>query len=156
MDYTNNTSAFDSFEMQLSQEAQGFLREAARWAKFLSILGFIGLGFMLIGGLIMLAAGGAADSVARGALPFPMTMIGVIYLLIALMYFFPVYYLYKFASNAKYAVISQNAGMLTESMKFLKSHYKFIGIFTIVLFVTYIIGIIVMFTVFAGAMGGRM
>ncbi len=151
-----NQSAFESFEMHLTNEAQGFLRETAKWATFLSILGFIGLGFMLLGGLFMLAAGGATDAMTRGALPFPMSAMGVAYLLFALLYFFPVYYLYKFASNTKDAIASQNTQTLTSALQNLKSHYKFIGILTIVLIVTYIIGIIVMATVFASAMGGRM
>lgn len=34
--------------LQLTEESKSFLREIAKWAYFLSILGFVGVGFMVI------------------------------------------------------------------------------------------------------------
>ena len=34
--------------MELGQQAKGHLQEASKWAVFLSILGFIGIGLMII------------------------------------------------------------------------------------------------------------
>jgi len=152
-----NSSQFDSFELQLTQQAQDFLKETAKWAMFLSILGFIGLAFMLLGGLAMFAAGSAIDSASgdmgmMGA--FPSSVLGAIYLIMAILYFFPVMYLFKFASNTKQAISDRNSEMLTNSLGSLKSHYKFVGILAIVMIVTYIVGIIVAISVFAGAAAG--
>jgi hypothetical protein len=40
------------------------------------------------------------------------------------LYFFPVYYLNKFASNAKAAFKNNDSETLTTSLEYLKSHYK--------------------------------
>lgn len=155
MENYENKSAFESFELQLTQEAQGFLREAAKWAMFLSILGFIGLAFMLLAGLTMFAAGSALDSVATGAMAaFPASILGVVYLVMAILYFFPIYYLYKFASSTKQALLNSNTEQLTDSLRNLKSHYKFIGIITIIVIASYIVGAIVMVSIFASAAAG--
>ena len=150
-------SAFDSFELQLTDQAKGFLREAGKWAMFLSILGFIGLGFMLLGGLGIFAASSTLDSMpsnGMNGMPFSMSIIGVLYIVMAVLYFFPRMYLYKFASKIKQAIIGNNTMHLTESFKNLRSHYKFIGILTIVIIASYIIGMIVMVSVVAGSAAG--
>jgi hypothetical protein len=54
-------------------------------------------------------------------------IMAVVYLLLAALYF-PVYYLNKFASNAKIACATNDSDKLTVSFQYLKSHYKFIGI----------------------------
>lgn len=159
-------SPFDSFELQVSSAAADFLRTAAKWAMFLAVLGFICLTLMVLFGLIALAAGSAVDAAAYegmegmegvGAAARMSPMIGgVIYLLGALLYFFPVLYLYKFASNAKEAVNSNSSEKLTASLENLKSHYKFVGIATIISIVGTIVGMIVMAVAFASAMSGQM
>jgi len=44
-------SEFESFELEVSDEIKGFLKETAKWAYLLSILGFVGIGFMVLGGV---------------------------------------------------------------------------------------------------------
>jgi hypothetical protein len=66
--------------------------------------------------------------------------------------FFPVYYLNKFASNAKIACATNDSDKLTVSFQYLKSHYKFIGI--IVIFSLYFLMIIIAFI--GGAAMGSM
>lgn len=152
-------SPFDSFELQVSSAAADFLRTAAKWAMFLAILGFIGIAFMILGALTMLAAGGAAAGMdspyGAGAAMAPGIM-GVMYLVFAVLYIFPVIYLYKFSSNAKEAVNSNNSERLTAALENLKSHYKFVGIATIITIVGSIVGGIVMAVAFASAMSGQM
>jgi hypothetical protein len=62
-----------------------------------------------------------------------------VYFLIAVLYFFPVYYLNKFASNAKRAFKNNDSETLTTSLEYLKSHYKYIGIMTLVVFSLYLL-----------------
>ena len=57
----------------------------------------------------------------------------VMYLLVAALYFFPVYYLNKFASNAKIALSDNDSKSLASSFEYLKSHYKFIGIMSLII-----------------------
>lgn len=121
-----------STDLILNTEAKGFLNEIAKWANFLAIMGFIGIGLIAILSLFA----GAIFSNLGDANPYGAvsgSTIAIIYLLFAALYFFPVLYLYRFASKMKSALASRNEDALTESFMNLKSHYKFIGIMTIVM-----------------------
>ena len=72
-------------------------------------------------------------------------IIGIIYFVLAAIYFFPVYYLNKFAVNAKKAFKDNDSEVLTNSFEYLKSHYKFIGIFTLSIVILY--GVIFVFAI---------
>ena len=130
--------------LQLNEESKSFLKETAKWAYFLSILGFVGVGFMVILALFMgtifskLGVFGARFGMMEGG------FITVIYLLFAVLYFFPVYYLFQFASKAKVAFSTTDNEKLTASFEYLKSHYKFMGILALVIFSFY--GVVLFFS----------
>ena len=133
-------SVIENFEMKLNESAKGFLKETAKWAYFLSILGYIGIGFIifvaLFAGTLFSAMGKMNPTMGAMGSSFGIVM-AVVYFLIALLYFFPVYYLNKFASNAKAAFKNNDSEILTTSLEYLKSHYKYIGIMTVVIFSLY-------------------
>ncbi|MET0759365.1 MAG: DUF5362 family protein, partial [Flavobacterium sp.] len=111
---------------------------------FLSILGYIGIGFIVVAavfaGTIFAAMGkmgGGMDGGMGSMGSLGGTFITILYLVIAVLYFFPVYYLNKFASNMKAAFRDNDTESLTNSFEYLKSHYKFIGILTLVIFAVY-------------------
>ena len=135
-------SVIENFEMRLNESAKDFLKETAKWAYFLSILGYIGIGVIvlaaLFAGTLFSKIGNMAPGM--GAMGSSMgTIITVLYLTIAILYFFPVYYLNKFGSNAKAAFRDNDSEILTASLEYLKSHYKYIGIMTLVVFSLYIL-----------------
>jgi len=148
-----DNNAFDKFELQLTETAKGFLKETAKWAYFLSIIGYIGLGMLVLfaffAASLFASVGGSMG--VMGALGT--TFITVLYLIIALIYFFPIYYLNKFASNMKAALKSDNTESLTTSLGYLKSHYKFIAVLTIVGIVAYLLMFAFMFVLGMGASG---
>ena len=135
-------SIIENFEIKLNESAKDFLKEAAKWAYFLSILGYIGIGFIvfaaLFAGTLFSAMGKMNPAMGAMGSSFGMVM-AVVYLLIAALYFFPVYYLNKFASNAKAAFTNNDSETLTTSFRYLKSHYKFIGIMMLVIFALYLL-----------------
>ncbi|MCK0124677.1 DUF5362 family protein [Gelidibacter sp. F2691] len=135
-------SAFDTFELNLPPAILGFLKETSSWTYFLSILGFIGIGLMLLFGIFF--------SVAMGLMPggnpyeamgmnMNMSFFGLIYVAMALVYFFPVLYLFNFSRKMKSALASNNSDDLTAAFSNLKSHYKFLGIFTIAIVSLYLL-----------------
>jgi large-conductance mechanosensitive channel len=133
-------SVVESFEMKLSESAKDFLKETAKWAYFLSILGFIGIGFIIFAALFAgtLFSSMSKMNPAMGAMGSSFgIVIAFVYFLIAVLYFFPVYYLNKFASNAKRAFKNNDSETLTTALEYLKSHYKYIGIMTLVVFSLY-------------------
>ena len=138
-------SITENLEMKLNESAKDFLKETAKWAYFLSILGYVGIGFIVLAGLfagtLFSAMGKMNPAMSSMGSSFGIIM-AVVYLLIAALYFFPVYYLNKFASNAKIACATNDSDKLTISFQYLKSHYKFIGIMTLVVFSLYLLMII--------------
>nr|WP_309757829.1 hypothetical protein [Flavobacterium sp.] len=44
-------SITENLEMKLNESAKDFLKETAKWAYFLSILGYVGIGFIVLAGL---------------------------------------------------------------------------------------------------------
>lgn len=149
------TSVFEKFELQLDLAAKDFLKEAAKWAYFLGIIGFIGIGFFVLiaifAGALFSTIGNTMPGMGAYGSSFGAIM-SFIYLLLAALYFFPVYYLFKFGSNGKKAFRDSDSEALTASLGNLKSHYKFVGILVIACIALY-----VLFFVFAifGALIGR-
>nr|WP_315223073.1 DUF5362 family protein [uncultured Flavobacterium sp.] len=142
------SSVFEKFELQLDESAKNFLKETAKWAYFLGIMGFIGIAFIVV---IAIFAGAIFSTMSNtvpgmGAMGGSFgAIISVVYILIAIVYFFPVYYLFKFGSNTKTAFRENDSEVLTVSLGYLKSHFKFLGIFTISILVLY--GLILVFAV---------
>lgn len=129
-------------QLTLNGASKSFLKETAKWCKFLSILGFIGIGLLLIGSFFigsiyneMLQAQGVnfdASAITTG-----------FYILFALIYVFPVYYLYQFSVKMKQALISKDDAILAKAFEMLKGHYKFVGVFAIIILSIYVLAIVV-------------
>ncbi len=100
------------------------LKKAASWARFLSICGFILVGFMLLGTLSMIDSGS------------PLSMRAT--LLLIILYFIPIRYLYLFSANIKLGLENNKELHFEKSFKNLASHYKFIGILTIIYLILFI------------------
>lgn len=141
---------FAGNSLSVDNDIKSFLLETAKWAKFISIIGFIGLGFMVLGGLIVLTIGSTLSSMA-GPTPFPIGLFGFIYLVMAVVYFFPILYLYKCAVGLKNGINSNNQETFKNGIQNLKSHYKFIGISLIV-----VLSLYVLMFVFGGVMAASM
>lgn len=133
-------------KLSLNELAVDALRESAKWCMFLAIVGFIGIGFMILAGAFMsLTMATIGNDPAFGGIdPFGglKAYFGLIYIVIAALYFFPIYYLYKYATGTKRALESSNSDVLSDALVNLKSHHKFLGITTIVVISIYILVII--------------
>lgn len=136
-------SAFESFELEVNEDIRGYLNETAKWAYFLSILGFIGIGFMVLGGIGVSLYTGMNQVGGTGAYALGYSAgVGIVYIVLALVYLFPVLYLFKFSNKMKQALKLKNNEAFKMAFLNLKSHYKFMGIFTIVVFSIYFLVII--------------
>jgi hypothetical protein len=149
------TSVFEKFELQLDQTARDFLKETAKWAYILSIIGYVGIGLMLLlavfAGSIFSSMGSTMPRMGGMGGSFGIIM-AFVYIFLAAIYFFPIYYLNKFAVNAKRAFRDNDSEALTNALGYLKSHYKFIGILMLAIMALY--GLIFVFAIL-GALLGR-
>ena len=148
MEETSTAKSNEFNSMELNSKSVGHLNEARKWSFFLSIMGFIGVGFMVLAALLVsVIFSFISDSTLSTGLGIG---ISVLYLIIAALYFFPVYFLFNFSTKAKKAVQSGDSNILTESIRNLKSHYKFVGIMTIIMLVIY--PVIIMIAILAGVL----
>jgi hypothetical protein len=134
--------------LQIDPNSHNFLREAAKWAYFLSIMGYIGIGFIVLAAIFAGTIFSSLGAMGGGMSMMSGTFITVIYLLIAILYFFPVYFLNKFAAKMKSALNHHDNEALSTSFQYLKSHYKFIGILTIIFLCLY--ALILLFVIIGG------
>jgi len=129
----------ESNDLSLTSGSKAFLNEAARWTKFLSILGFIFIGILIIVALFAGSFIAAAMEAQTGMGMLGGTVLTIIYLAMAALYFFPIYYLFQFSSKMKAALAQQSSELLQQAFENLKSHYKFMGILMIVVLGFYVI-----------------
>ena len=143
-----NEKQNENFENQLTSVAVGFLQESAKWSKFMAIVGFVGIGLMVLVSLFMAIGFSSMGTANMPELPFSMSVFSIIYVLFAAIYFFPVYYLYQYATKTSAALHSKNKQLLTDGLENLKSHHKFLGIFTLILVSLY--GFVFVFAILGG------
>lgn len=136
-----NKSAFEVFELNISDKILGFLKEVSTWSYFLSILGFIGIGAMV---LIGISVSVLMSGISPGLNPYSQLGInpgyfGLIYIVLGGLYFLPVLYLFNFSRKMKSALKLKNNEEFESAFLNLKSHYKFVGIMAIVVISLYVL-----------------
>ncbi|WP_291725563.1 DUF5362 family protein [Bernardetia sp.] len=153
-DFLDKDSFYSEGGFQVTNAAKSFLATSASWGKFLAIMGFIGTALMILGGIAMMFVGAISNSFSTGTTMNPFGAfggvgIGLLYLFLAIFYFFPALYLYNFSSKTKSAIRNSDSSELEQAFKNLKSMFLFLGVTTIVFIALYVLGII--FAMIAGA-----
>lgn len=140
----------DNEVLIITEDIRSYIYEGAKWAKFLSIYGFI------ISAMTTLAAFSAPAMLSAlkimnntGVLSAisPTALTGL-YLVLALVYFYPSLMLYKYATAGKKAALYLDQESLAEAMSKMKSLFKFLGIILIITTVLYLL--VIFIAVFAG------
>lgn len=114
------------------------LMETKPWVRLCSILGFIFTAFILLGALGILAAG----SRVTGPLASMGSGVAVLYILMAVFYFVPSLYLFKYASAIATANETRNTNDITRALGTQKSFWKFVGIVAAISLILMVIGIV--------------
>ena len=127
------------------------LESAAKWARLLAIIGFVGLGLMVVlafsmGSLMAVFMPPGMD------LPVPVAFYAAVYLFFAIVYFFPVLYLFNFARNTQQAIREMSQPKLTSALQSLNAHYRFIGILMLILMGLY--GVLLLFGILGALLAG--
>ncbi|RME98231.1 MAG: hypothetical protein D6772_09290 [Bacteroidetes bacterium] len=134
MDHILDDSALTDSQLLITPSIRTFLEETAKWARFLSIVGFVFIG---IGALGMFFTGGAFLTAGLGGGSGLGGFIFLFYLLIFGISIIPLVYLYQFATKLKAALEQDNQPLLQDAFENQKSLYKFYGIFTLIFLVLY-------------------
>lgn len=150
----------NTFPLQVDSGNIPYLSEAAKWGKFLSVLGFIIIAIILICGVIFAFEGNSLSSADLESdfqtLNLPQSSVGIIFgvyfLVIAIAYFFPCLYLYYFSTKMQAAIRNNDQITLNRSFQNLKSLFKFFGVLTIIALCIWVIAItfgVILGTVFS-------
>lgn len=128
-------------QIVLTSKSKNFLKEIANWSFFFSILGFLSILFFIVVAILV----GTVYAPMLDMLTMQQGVTGsglyvmILYLVIALLYFMPVLYLFKFSRKMKEALATKSDETLAEAFGYLKSHFKFIGVMTIIVISLYIL-----------------
>ena len=113
-------------QLILNADARIFLKETAKWAFFIA--------FMFLGAIASFFVFDALPQSSQTQVPFDMGVAtSIFYLVMALLYIFPVYYLLQFSTKLKKALNTKNDEVLANAFEMLKSHYKYIGVLFIII-----------------------
>ena len=114
--------------LSLDGNAIEHLKEARKWTAFLSIAGFVMIGLMVCILIITGIIAGKHRLNPVGTLPF----VSVLPILImVIIYTFPIYYLYQFSRYSKLALRDLDQDALSNAFKYLKIHYRYMGVLLI-------------------------
>jgi len=130
-----NTSTTPSTRIELDEISVRYFVAIGKWTYFFAILGFIGIAVLLIVGLFAKAIFGAfyPQMGANAAVT------GIVYIVFAVIYIFPVIYLYRFSTIVKKAIQENNSTFMQQALRNFKMHFQYIGIFTIAILGLYIV-----------------
>ena len=118
------------------------LKKTKPWVRFLSILGFIAVGLIIVAALFFFGAGAIAGSQA-GPTRWVFMLLPILYLLMAVLYIFPSLYLFRYASAIENALTAPSKSPAVENaLRQQKSFWKFTGILALVMVLLYIPGIL--------------
>jgi len=129
-------------KIEIDHEIISNLNTTRKWTMFLAILGFIFLGFIIVFGLI---AGTFLSTFKSNEvnLGIPESLMIIMFIVIAAIYFFPVYFLFQFSRHTSKAVETLDKQDLNKAVKNLKAYFTYIGIMAIVVISIYITAIII-------------
>lgn len=133
----DNTSLFS---LSVDPVTKSHLYDAAKWARFLAIVGFIGLVLMIVAGVFASVTLGRYEDMYSGELGARNRGMGglmgattaAVYIVVAIFWFFPLLFLIRFANNMQHALASNEQDRLNKSFQNLKVCFRYLGIITII------------------------
>ncbi|MDZ7742071.1 MAG: hypothetical protein U5Q03_10050 [Bacteroidota bacterium] len=135
----------------LQEEAYHYLKSIQKWSYFISLTGMI---LLVLSVVLMMFFGFAISKLMSlnqvndmGAMPgqaarFGSTFMVIIYIIIMIIYFFPIYFLFRFSVNLKKSLKSGDDYQLSNAFNFLGKHYTYIGVLMIIGIIIYVIAIV--------------
>ena len=139
----SNTSLFS---LSIDPVTKAHLSEAAKWARFLAILGMIFLVLIILAGVfgstVLFSSMSGFEGDSTGMAAYGSGIVAGYMIVIAVIYFFPLLFTLRFANNARTALNTNNQQALNTAFQNLKACFRFIGILTIIGLVFMAIGLI--------------
>ncbi|MBK7434373.1 MAG: hypothetical protein IPI66_11035 [Chitinophagaceae bacterium] len=134
-------------DLQVDAEVQQHLSDAAKWARFIAIVGFVLCGILVLAELITVfdtdfSVGRRSNYDTRKTQEISPVFSLVILFVFTLLWFFVSLYTYRFAVKMRSAIANTDQFSFTDSMHNLARTYRFLGIVTIVYLALIVLGVI--------------
>lgn len=128
------------FSLSVDPVSKSHLSDTSKWARFLAITGMISLALLVLAGLYLATQinktttdfSGEGFETNTGIAAAMGVGIVVMYVIIAVIWFFPLLFLLRFANQAKTAIDSNNQEQLNSAFQNLKVCFRYVGIVTII------------------------
>ena len=128
----------------LNNNGTNDLYEAAKWAKFLGIVGLFFIFLLLIAGIFMGSAISSAMEEAGNSMPLSGAAFSTIYVIMAALYLYPTWTFFKFGNLMRSAIRTNNPTIFNEALANLKNCFKFLAMLVIIMLALYILSIVFM------------
>jgi hypothetical protein len=104
--------------LEVSDAMRAYLKKTAKYAKVITILGYISCGLYVITGIFMMIL--QAENNLAAAIG-----VGFVYIIVSFIVFYPATYCHGFAEKTKVALSSDNQMIFEDGLKNLKSLFAF-------------------------------
>jgi hypothetical protein len=109
----------------LSPSIAKILKDTQPWARTMGIMGFISVGFMILGGLAAGIVGFATGNVQS-------VMLMIVYPVLGVLYIVPSMYLVRYANRIRDFVAQGHVSQLESALDAQRAFWKFVGVLTII------------------------
>jgi hypothetical protein len=142
----------ENTKMEISQDSLGYLNTTRKWTMFFAILGFVCIGLFL---LFSLFAGSLMSGFTSGASEmegfegmgaaggFASWIITVTALIFTVIYFFPMFFLFRFSRHMSNAIRNLDAAEMQLAFKNHKLYWQYLGILVIIILIVSLIVMLV-------------
>jgi heme/copper-type cytochrome/quinol oxidase subunit 2 len=128
-------------KIEIGSEILNDLNSTRKWTTFLSVLGFIFLGLLIVAGLTT-SLFLSTFKTQEANLGIPESVMIIILITVGAIYFFPVFFLFRFSRNTRDAIQNLDKQKLAKGLKNLRLYFAYFGIMVIVAMSIYVVALI--------------
>jgi hypothetical protein len=119
------------------------LKQTKPWVRFIAIMVFIADGLLFLAGLVLILGAGVFSSLSGSALGgAPLGMVGLLYAVIAGLFWFPALYLFRYASGIKKACSSDPVGGMEDALKNQKFFWRLSGVLLLLFLIFQVVALV--------------
>ena len=122
-------------KLVITEAGKKDLLTTAKWSKFYAVLSFIGVAICVLMGILLLVSGHFMAQIQPDLSAAMLAPLGLVYIILGGILVMPALYLLQFSQKAEQAIAESNTEMMEQALNRMKSYWKFMGIFTIVMLV---------------------
>jgi magnesium-transporting ATPase (P-type) len=128
-------------KIEIGPEILNNLNSARKWTTFLSILGFIFLGLLIIAGLTT-SLFLTTFKTQEANLGIPESVVIILLIVIGAVYFLPVFFLFRFSRNTRDGIQNLDRKKLEKGFNNLRLYFTYTGIMVIVVLTIYVVALL--------------